>query len=152
MALSITYLWLAVGVLMLAAEALGASGVGLMFAGLGCLTVGALLNLGALAEDTTLLQFIAFFMATSFWTLILWKPMRRFYSSKSHVKYHNMVGDIAIIGAGGLKKGHTGEAQWSGTIMKAALAEDAGVEKLDAGAQVTIVAVKGAMLVVKPKI
>ena len=83
MELSVTNLWLISGVIMLAAEAFGISGVGLMFAGLGCLSTGAMLNLGLIALDARLMQFLVFFMSTAIWTIVLWKPMRRFYSKQN---------------------------------------------------------------------
>lgn len=151
MELSVTYLWLIAGVVMLAAEALGASGVGLMFGGLGCFTVGAMLTAGMLSDEATLAQWIVFFLATVLWAAILWKPLSRFYSGKNKAGYSNMVGETAYVGSNGLKKGHVGEATWSGTIMKAQLADDANVPALEAGAQVTITDVKGVTLTVKPK-
>lgn len=150
MELSVTYIWLLAGVLMLVAEALGVTGVGLIFAGLGCLSVGIMLDFGHIADDATLMQFVLFFMTTAVWTLILWKPMRKFYSSKNAAGYNNMVGETAYAGSNGLSKGAIGEATWSGTIMKATLSEDASQSRVDAGSQVTIVAVKGATLIVKP--
>lgn len=151
MELSTTYIWLGIGVVMLLAEAMGISGVGLIFAGLACLTVGALVSLEVLGADATLMQVIVFLMATAAWTLVLWKPMRRFYSSHNKAGYSNMVGDTAYIGGGGLKKGETGEATWSGTIMKARLADDAAAQAVGSGIAVEIVDVKGATLIVKPK-
>ena len=150
-ALSTTAIWLIAGVLMLVAEALGISGVGLLFAGLGALTLGALLEWGYVAPDDTLMQFIYFLGFTATWTLALWRPMRRFYSNRSGSGYKNMVGDIAYVGEAGLAKNHAGEVTWSGTIMKAMLADELDIEKLDAGAAVEIMRVHGATLIVKPK-
>ena len=153
MEFSVTEIWLLVGVLLLFAEALGASGVGLFFAAFGCLTVGFLMIAGIVAEDAAWLQqSVAFVLSTALWTAILWKPLRNFYSSKNKVGYKNMVGDTAYVGAGGLSKGREGEATWSGTIMKAQLSPEAAAEKLDAGAAVEIVGVQGATLMVKPRI
>lgn len=151
MEISVTYIWLFAGVMMLMAEALGISGVGLLFAGLGCFTVGIFLNIEMIGQDATLLQFVVFLMATAFWTAVLWKPMRRFYSNRQQGGYKNMVGDTAYIGSNGLVKGKAGEATWSGTIMKAELSPDAAVNTLEAGAQAVIVDVRGATLIVTPK-
>lgn len=152
MDISITYLWLSAGVIMLIAEALGASGVGLFFAGLGCLTVGALLTSGLIAIDATLMQYTIFFLSTAIWAALMWKPLSRFYSGKRVGGYSNMIGETAYAGSQGLRKGHVTEATWSGTIMKATLADDAPVDTLEAGSQVTITAVKGITLIVKPKL
>lgn len=151
MEISVTYLWLGTGVLMLAAEALGVSGVGLMFGGLGCFTVGAFLTVGLIGDGSTLSQFIIFFLSTALWAAILWKPLRRYYSGKHKGGYSNMVGETAYVGSQGLKRGHVGEATWSGTIMKATLADHASVDALEAGTPVVITEVKGITLTVKPK-
>ncbi|MFW0777737.1 MAG: NfeD family protein [Rickettsiales bacterium] len=149
--LSPTEIWLIAGVLMLVAEALGVSGVGLLFAGLGALSLGALLEWEYVALDDTLMQFIYFLAFTAAWTLVLWKPMRRFYSNRSGTGYKNMVGDIAYVGEAGLTKNQPGEVTWSGTIMKAMLADELETQKLDAGVAVEIVRVHGTTLIVKPK-
>lgn len=151
MELSNTYVWLGIGVVMLLAEAMGISGVGLIFAGLAALSVGAALKLGLLDAQATLMQFIVFLMATAAWTIVLWKPMRRFYSSKNKAGYRNMVGDMAHVGPAGLKKGTPGEATWSGTIMKAELAHDSLKDQLEGGSAVEIVDVRGVTLIVKPR-
>jgi membrane protein implicated in regulation of membrane protease activity len=148
---TLSYMWLIAGVLLLLAEALGASGVGLFFAGLGALSVGFLLKLGLVAPEATLLQLVSFLAATALWTLVLWKPLRRFYSSNNKIGYSNMIGETAYVGSAGLKKGHDGEATWSGTIMKARLADNASVTQLEGGSAVEIVEVKGATLIVRPR-
>lgn len=151
MDISVTYLWLTVGVLMLTAEALGVSGVGLMFGGLGCLTVGALLTSGTIEMGASLMQFIVFFLSTAVWAALLWKPLSRFYSGKRAGGYSNMIGEMAYVGSQGLRKGHVGEATWSGTIMKATLSDHSSVDSLEAGTPVIITEVKGITLTVKPK-
>jgi membrane protein implicated in regulation of membrane protease activity len=151
MMISLSYLWLGAGILFLLAEALGVSGVGLMFAGLGAITVGVILSFELIAAEATLMQFIAFFITSAAWTLLLWKPLQKFRLSQRSGGYSNMVGDTAYIGSHGLARGETGEASWSGTIMKAQLAPDAGAEKLEGGAPVIITDVTGNTLIVKPK-
>ena len=134
-------LWLMAGVLLLGAEALGASGIGLLFAGLAALCVGAWVQF---APDTSpLLQWIAFFAGTAVWAIILWKPLQKFRAPKQG--YSNIIGDLAYIGAGGLQPGAIGEATWSGTIMKAQLAE--GQQALAGGAAARITAVSGNTLI-----
>ena len=140
-------LWLLAGVACLAAEALGVSGVGFLFAGLGALTTGSLVT--AQPELTPLDQGVIFLATTALWALFLWKPLQKFRGKTANDGYKNIVGDTAYVGANGLKAGHVGEATWSGTIMKAELA--AGIAEVAAGAQVTIVDVSGNKLIVKPR-
>ena len=143
-------LWLIAGVAFMAAEAFGAPGVGLLFAGLGAIATGAALYLGIIAEDATTAQFVAFFTTTAAFAFLLWKPLKRFRLGKSG-GYSNMIGDTAYVGSQGLAKGRPGEDTWSGTIMKAELAADAKEENLEAGSAVAIVEVVGAKLIVTPK-
>lgn len=136
---------------MLVLEAAGISGVGLFFASFGALTIGVLLHLDIIAQDATLSQFAYFVAATAGWTILLWKPISRFYSSRNQKGYHNIVGDTAFVGSEGLSKKAQGEVTWSGTIMKAKMAEDADAEELEAGTQVEITDMQGVTLIVKPK-
>lgn len=147
MELSHTLLWLIAGVLLLAAEAMGASGIGLLFAGLGALTAGSIAT--ADAALTVLEQWVIFLAATALWAIILWKPLQKFRGKTSNDGYKNIVGDTAYIGAGGLGQNEIGEATWSGTIMKAELAE--GAAAIAPGAAARIVAVSGNTLIVKAK-
>ena len=150
MEISITYIWLIAGVLFLLAEALGVTGVGLFFSGMGALTVCMLLSLGLLTAESQMWQFIIFFAATAAWAALLWKPMQRFRVGKQQGGYSNIVGETAYVGSSGLTR-QNGEVTWSGTIMKAELARDIATDKLEAGTAVTIVDVSGAKLIVKPK-
>lgn len=146
-----TSLWLIAGVLFLAIEAVGVPGVGFMFAGFGALLVGGLLSLGVIAIDAVTMQWIIFFIATAVCAFLLWKPMQKFRINQRSHEYSNMIGDTAYVGSQGLKKNAIGEVTWSGTIMRAELAKDAGIETLSAGAAVIIADVEGAKLIVKPK-
>lgn len=145
------YVWLVVGVIFIAAEALGMPGIGFMFAGLGALVVGAAVQSGAIGTDAHVSQFILFFLATSLWVALLWKPLKRLHLARRSNGYSNIVGETAYVGSNGLSKDGGGEVTWSGTIMKARLAARTHVDKVDAGAQVTIVEVSGSTLIVKPK-
>ncbi len=149
MDLSISYLWLIGGLILILAEALGVSGLGLMFAGIGALVTSSLLNFGVLPPDAHLAQFVLCLAATAACAFFLWKPLQKY--RHRHGGYSNIIGETAFTGSGGLIKGHIGEATWSGTIMKAEIAGNAPVEKLDAAIPVTIVDVTGNKLIVKPK-
>ena len=144
-----TYIWLVFGIICLLMEALGVNGIGFFFAGLGALTVGTLMNLDLVAVDAYITQAIAFFLTTALWTAILWAPLKKHRSKSS--SYNNIIGETAYVGSGGVSKKDGGEVTWSGTIMKAKLAEHASVDRLDAGAEVIITAISGVTLTVKPK-
>ena len=148
--INIVYIWLLSGVALVALEVLGASGVGLLFAGLGALTVGAAIDSQLLLPASYISQFVLFFATSALWTVMLWLPMKN-HGSKTRQHFSNIVGETAYAGGSGISKKKGGEATWSGTIMHAQLISDAAVDSVDAGTEVTIVALKGATLIVKPK-
>lgn len=141
--------WLLTGVALMALEAFGASGFGLFFAGLGALTAGIAVEAGLAGEGAHLAQLAWFFGATAAWALLLWKPLKRFYTGRRHAAapFSTIVGDKALVGEGGLAPGREGVILWSGTRMKAELAP--GASALGEGTHVTIVAVEGAKAIVQ---
>lgn len=141
--------WLLAAAVALAFEAFGVSGVGFLFAGLAAITTGIIIQTGIIAEAAWLLQFAVFFIASVGWAALLWKPMQRFRSTKGK-GYQNMVGDSVVIQPPGLVKGRVGQAQWSGTIMRAELADTAPVDQLIAGESAVIAGVHGNTLLLEP--
>jgi membrane protein implicated in regulation of membrane protease activity len=149
MPISTDYAWLLAGVILIAAEALGISGVGLLFAGLGAIAAGAGLHLGLVEPDAHVTQFCIFFLFTVVFAALLWKPMQKFRNRTPH--YHNIIGETAYVGVNGLNRQSGGEVTWSGTIMKAKLAPNPAIEALEPGAKVKIVEITGATLSVIPQ-
>lgn len=138
-------LWLIAAVACFLLEAVGISGLGFLFAGLGALTAGSLVT--AMPELTPLQQGIIFCASTALWALILWKPLQKQRHKSAKNGYKNMVGDTVYVGADGLEPDKIGEVTWSGTIMKARLAH--GQEALAAGATAIIKDVAGNTLIIK---
>ncbi len=150
--MSNTVFWLIVGSICVALEAFGVSGVGLFFAGLAALCVAVVVKAGLVLEDAYVMQAIWFFGLTTFWAILLWKPMKRLrFGSKGHKPYNSVVGETAVVSADGLRKGHEGQVQWSGTLMRAFIAHEETAETIEGGARVTIVEVEGNKLYVKRK-
>ena len=145
----VTYLWLIAGVLLVLFDTLHLGGVGIFFAGLGAIIAGAAVWTGLIGQDAYVAQWLLFISAAALWALILWIPMRKF-RQRRHGKYSNIVGETAYVGSQGLSRRKGGEVTWSGTIMKARLADNA-MEALEAGTPVIITNVQGATLVVKPE-
>lgn len=147
------YLWLAAGALFLAAEAFGVPGVGFLFAGLGAIATGILIDLEAMGTGGTPGQFAWFFATSVAWTALLWKPLKKFRAGggKDGGDYNNMVGGAATVTGGPLRKGKTGKVAWSGTTMQAELAADAAVDEMPEGGEAVIREVKGTKLIVAPK-
>jgi len=145
--MSASILWLIAGAILLALEAFGIPGVGFLFVGLGALATAITIEIGVLHPLAHISQFACFFITSAAITALLWKRLKTWRIGKGE-GYSNMVGDVAIVGKGGLVKGHEGEVRWSGTNMRAILHADAA-EALAEGATVTIIAVKGNIVTVK---
>ncbi len=67
-------IWLIAGALLIILEIVLFPGIGFLFAGLGAISVSAGLITGWI--DSLSAQFILFFLATAFWTAVLWKPLQ----------------------------------------------------------------------------
>lgn len=141
------YIWFLASILFFVAEALGVSGVGLLFAAIGAFCVGLSLQFGLLAEENTIFQGAAFFGFTALSALLLWKPMQAFRVNQKSDIHHDIVGRTAVVAGDGLVKEKQGLAQWSGTTMTARLASDASLNAAAVGEELKIVRVDGATLV-----
>jgi membrane protein implicated in regulation of membrane protease activity len=144
-------IWLVVGALCVALEAFGVSGVGLFFAGLAALCVAVIVESGVAAHGDFTAQLIWFFGLTVAWAALLWKPMKRFRLGSKDKPFSNIVGETAVVVGDGLRKGQEGQVQWSGTLMRAAIAADETAESFESGARVAIAEVEGNKLYVKRK-
>ena len=139
------YAWLTAGALMLAVEALGVPGVGFLFAGIGAMIVGMLLALGIVGDADWLIQASSWCFISVVSALILYKPLKRM-RSQSTDNYSNMLGTMATVEAPGLLPGIEGQVRWSGTIMRARLAD--GVPAVEDGVVLRVVAVEGTVLII----
>lgn len=143
--------WLIAGTLLVLLEVTAIPGIGLLFAGLAAITVGGLVSSNVISEADTTIQFIGFFLLTGVWAASLWIPMKRLRYKTSSGTYQNVVGDIAIVQGAPLSKHGFGQVKWSGTVLKARIAEDCSVTSIPEGSEVIIVAVDGAKVYVKPR-
>jgi membrane protein implicated in regulation of membrane protease activity len=85
------------------------------------------------------------------WTLALWKPLQRFrLRLKNKPAYDSLIGGHATVHGSALVRGREGQVLWSGTIMSAEIAPDAGVETIPPGARVVVADVRGALVLVHP--
>ena len=151
-ALSAAYGWLIAGAVLLALEAFGVPGIGFLFAGLAAIVVGLLIHLNVIATDDLILQAAAFFGVTSLLALLLWKKLKQWRTDpQASNQFHNIVGDFATIGKGGLAAGQIGQVSWSGTTMMARLDASCAETELAEGAMVTITTVEGNHLIVAPQ-
>ncbi|MBN8544085.1 MAG: hypothetical protein J0M34_07465 [Alphaproteobacteria bacterium] len=140
-------MWLATGAILLALEAFGLPGIGLLFIGLGALATAIIIEIGMIGGEDYISQGAAFFISSAVFTVLLWKRLKAWRIGKEPA-YSNMVGDSATVGKDGLTRGKEGIVHWSGTQMRAVLAPEAA-DALSEGAHVTITAVKGNVVSVK---
>lgn len=145
--MSVTALWLLAGAVFVGIEMFGMPGIGFFFAGIAALLVGGAIEIGLMAPTHLLLQFALFFLFTSVSALLLWNKLKKIRGPV----YSNMVGTQAEVIGGGLAGTREGQVKWSGTIMRARLAEDVTIDVLPAGTFVTISKVEGTLLHVVPK-
>lgn len=141
--------WLTIGVVTIIIEFFVAPGLGFVFAGLGALVTGALLQLGLI--EATSAQLVSFAVATSLWALLLWKPLKSALAKKAIGKGEShIIGTDAIVAKEGVDK-NKGQAKWSGAIMNAKLAADSKETKLTQGQVAEVVALDGSTLILKLK-
>jgi len=142
------YIWLLLGIFLIAAEAMTAPGMGIFLAGLGALATAIILRFDLVDAANLTWQCISFFAFTSFFALVLWKPLKKLRTSSrsGKHKFHDMIGSAAIVTGNGLKMGETGQVLWSGTIMNAELDSSVASEFVSAGTTVTVKSLSGTTL------
>ena len=146
--MSVTALWLLAGSVFIGIEIFGVPGIGFLFAGIAALVVGGVVELGVVGPENTILQFALFFLITTVSAILLWKKLKAIRGPA----YSNMVGTTAEVMGGGLAGVREGQVKWSGTLMRARLADEVVIDVLPAGTFVVITKVEGTLLHVAPKL
>ena len=139
-------IWFIAGAALIAIEIFMVPGTGILFAGLGAITVGGVVVAGWVEAVSG--QFILFFLCTAIWTAVLWKPLKNLMNS-GNSGYSDIVGDMAVVHGEPLEKGKRGQVKWSGTIMNCEIASQESTEKILPGTDVTITEVSKGILLVK---
>jgi len=140
-------LWLIAGALLVILEIVLVPGIGFLFAGLAAISVGAGLIVGWI--DSLSAQFILFFLSTAFWTVILWKPLKKFIAGKDS-GFDDMVGSTAVVFDQSIEKGKMGKVKWSGTIMKCQFDPEAdGLKVIPPETEVIITGVSRGILIIR---
>lgn len=145
--MSVTVLWLIAGALFIGVEMFGVPGIGFLFAGIAALMVGGSIELGVIGAESIVLQFALFFFITTISAILLWKRLKK---DRGPV-YSNMIGTEAEVIGGGLTGSREGQVKWSGTTMRARLADETVIDVLPSGTFVIIKKVEGTLLHVVPK-
>lgn len=146
----IAAVWLIVAALLLTIEIFAGGIIGFLFAGLGALITGILLEFHFIPRDNVVTQLIVFCLSSLAMAAILWKPLKNFRNRYSGDPYNNMVGTTAKVVDHPLKKGKTGSVKWSGTFMRAKLASHSVKREIPIDTEVTVIEVKGNKLIVEP--
>ena len=141
--------WFVFGAVLIALDVLMLYAIWVMFAGLGAVTVGALLMVGLI--DGAVAQFMVFFFATGVWSLMLWNPLKNFMGGKG-TGFNDMVGSTAVVYGAALEYGKTGQMKWSGAVMNCRLESNVeGMEKIEPGTEITIAGVSEGIMLVRTK-
>ncbi|TAE34873.1 MAG: hypothetical protein EAY65_00350 [Alphaproteobacteria bacterium] len=144
-------LWLLAAAVMMALEAMGLNGIGVLFGGIAAFVVGVLIELGVIDADATLAQWAVWFALTTIIGWALYKPLKRFRSNtQDKDQFNNIVGTQARVASGGLMVGKQGKVHWSGTTMGAQIDPSSSQEAFLEGDMVEIIALKGNQLLVAP--
>jgi membrane protein implicated in regulation of membrane protease activity len=148
MEIATDHIWMLLGAALMTAE-LFLAGFGLLFMGLGAITVGIAINFLFLAANDYTVQFGWFFAATGGWLAILWLPLKKYIRNRTEPEYSNMIGAQAVIIEGDLEKDKLGKVRWSGTIMNARITHTSHKTHYKEGSEVVIKAVEGNTLFVE---
>lgn len=149
-----TTIWFIFAIVLLILEVVMGFTIVLLFSSVSAFFVGALLYAGVGGQDDWISQFTVFFMLTAFFTLALWKPLKKLTGSKRgdihDQPLHNIVGqDVMVVGEA-LVPGKEGKVRWSGTTVRAVLFE--GVDqRFEVDEVLVVVDVKGNIFIVNKK-
>ena len=133
--------WIALGFALLAAEVLlfGFTTIIFLFAGLGALTAGLLMNIGVLPE-TWIASTACFGIATGISSAILWKPMKAMQdrSVAKRKPTSDFVG-IEFVLADDISATASGAYRYSGIDWKVEIDSSSDLDELPKGTRVTVV-------------
>jgi membrane protein implicated in regulation of membrane protease activity len=144
--------WIALGFALLAAEVLlfGFTTIIFLFAGLGALTSGLLMNLGVLPE-TWIAGTACFGIATGVSSAVLWKPLMKLQdkSSGQQKPSSDFIG-LEFVLAEDVGTAKPGSYRYSGIDWKVEIDGSSGLDTLTKGDRVVVVAVEvGVLSVIK---
>ena len=148
MTVDIAIYWLIFAAVCFGLEALGLSGIGFFFAGLGAVSLAVLMQTGTPEHTAIIAQFAWFFGFTALWAAIFWKPIKQYRMRKRQSDYSNIVGDRAIVVETPLTPKVEGKVKWSGAVMLAELVSDSEATEIAVDTAVVIKKVKGNKLFV----
>jgi membrane protein implicated in regulation of membrane protease activity len=135
--------WLVLGFVLLVIEVIigFTSGI-LLFAGLGALTSGALMNFGIVPE-TWIAGVATTGISAGIITGLLWKPMKKFQGDKPIEKDNSsdLVGYQFVVNSN-ITETEPGFTQYSGIQWRVEIDKRAGVSRIEAGQRVSVSSVE----------
>jgi len=145
--------WLAFGIVLIGFEAITVPGIGIFLAGLGAIVTAIVIEVGLVNPLSSLWQLSCFFIFTILFTLVLWKPLKKWRTSGkgAGLPANNMIGEFCVVVKNPLLKGNIGQVEWSGTIMNAQIDKSVTPPSLAIGTQAIITQVQGNVLTIIPK-
>jgi membrane protein implicated in regulation of membrane protease activity len=148
--------WYAVGIVLIILEVSGVQGIGLFFAGMAAVTLGAVISFDIIAVSSSLSAIALFFLFTVVWAIVLWKPLKKLSKQSKDKKFVDLVGTEAIVdSADGLMQNKTGYVKWSGVRMRARIAVESTESTVNSGQTVWVHGQEDGVLlvdVIKPQI
>jgi len=138
-----TAAWVCIGLILILAEMFMLPGLGMLFIGLGALSVGLLEIIYPGLHE---MQYTIFIILTLLWFLLLWKPMNRYVYKKHDSVVSNIIGSKVKVVHQILQPGSVGQVQWSGTVMNAKLSQNV-TTSVEIGTMLEVVEVQGNILV-----
>lgn len=136
--------WACIGFVAIVLEMIFISGFGMLFIGLGALSVA---GMSVFYPEMHHLQYMFFALFSCLWFAILWYPLKNFDHTSPSSEVKNFIGDRVEV-MSDLKPGSIGQVKWSGTIMNAELT--ANVKHIvKTGEFLEVESVRGTVLICK---
>ena len=142
--------WLVVGFSLLALEVITGFTMGVfLFAGLGALVTGGLMNFGVLPE-TWIAGIACTGISTGVITALLWKQLKKLQGGRAIEKDNSsdLIGHTFVVESD-ISITQPGSTKYSGISWKVEIDKDAGVNSIDAGKSVTVSSVEVGVFKVK---
>lgn len=138
-------IWLILGFLFIAIEVMKIPGFGIIFLGLGGLTVALIMQTDKYYDIDLYQQAIVFLASTALWFAALWHPLRKYIYNKSKDNYKDMVGsEVTVVEH--FTSDTMGKVKWSGTMFNARV-EDSSRSDFKKGDKLYIAKVNGNILI-----
>ena len=140
--------WVVLGLVCIMAEMFMIPGLGLLFVGLGSLS---LVLIEFIWPQIYELQYIALILLSLMWFVFLWKPMKyHLYRNKStNSAVPNLIGGNVLVVKHAIEPGIMGHVEWSGVVMNAKLSENIK-ETYKAGSSLKVLEIRGNILICSP--